>query len=105
VTTRLWTYHLVHSNLIMLFLLVALWRQAVARPRPVAIIAFAAVALTLWLPAKASDLRPVVLVQYAVWIGGLVILLRSEAEDPRRVGVGRDGGIEDRTESQACWSA
>jgi hypothetical protein len=94
VTTRLWTYHLVHSNLIMLFLLVALWRQAVARPRPAAIIAYAAVAMTLWLPAKVSELRPVSIVQYVVWIAGLIVLLKYEADDARRIA--REARIADR---------
>jgi len=83
VTARLWTYHLVYSNLIMLFLLVALWRHAVSNPRPTNVVAFVAVALTLWLPSKAAELRCVMPVEYAIWIVGLITLLgRKEKEHP-----------------------
>jgi hypothetical protein len=74
---RLWTYHLNHSNLILSFLLLALWRAAVEGRRTAAWPAFLAVGVTLWAPARLSDVPAVKVAEHAVWLAALAWLVAA----------------------------
>ena len=89
VTSRLWTYNLNTSNLMLIFLLLALWRLAIETREMRAIPLFLAVGVSLWVPAGLSQHRAVQLAEHLIWLGGLVGLLildrRSMAADQLEV--------------------
>jgi Glycosyltransferase family 87 len=81
VVGRLWTYHRLYDNVMMLFLLVALGEMAIRSRKPLHVIMFLIVGLTLWAPGKACDHFAFQVFQDAAWTIGLGVLL---AFTPRR---------------------
>jgi hypothetical protein len=74
-TSRLWTYNLNTSNLMLVFLLLALWHLAI-QTRDIRLTAlFIAVAASLWIPASLSELHVVQLGEHLIWLAGIVGLL------------------------------
>jgi hypothetical protein len=74
-TSRLWTYNLNTSNLMLVFLLLALWHLAI-QTRDIRLSAlFIAVAASLWIPASLSELHVVQLGEHLIWLAGIVGLL------------------------------
>jgi hypothetical protein len=75
VTSRLWTYNLNTSNLILVFLLLALWRLAIETRVVRAGVLFLAVGASLWVPARLSECHAIQLAEHLIWLGGVVGLL------------------------------
>jgi hypothetical protein len=75
VTSRLWTYNLNTSNLIFVFLLLALWRLAIETRDVRAGGLFLAVGVSLWVPARLSDSHVIQLAEHLIWLGGVTGLL------------------------------
>lgn len=75
VLARLWTYNLNTSNLIVFFLLLALWRLASDTSDWRAGALFLAVGASLWVPGHFSDNHAVQLAEQLTWFGGLIGLL------------------------------
>lgn len=75
VLSRLWTYNLNTSNLIFVFLLLALWRLANESRDTRAAALFLAVGASLWVPASLSEYHLIELAEHLIWLGGLVGLL------------------------------
>jgi hypothetical protein len=75
VTSRLWTYNLNHSNLILVFLLLALWRLAMENRDVRAGLMFLAVGASLWVPARLSDSHLIQLAENLIWLGGVIGLM------------------------------
>ena len=67
-----------HSNLILLFLLIALWRRFLVGGGWLCGWACLLVGLTLWLPAKLCDFPALQVAQLAIWIAALIYLLTGE---------------------------
>lgn len=74
-TSRLWTYNLNTSNLILIFLLLALWRLAIETRDTRATALFIAVGASLWVPARLSEYHVVQLVEHLTWLAGIIGLL------------------------------
>jgi hypothetical protein len=70
VTSRLWTYNLNYSNMIFVFLLLALWRLAIETHDVRARGLFLAVGASLWVPARLSEYPVIQLVEHLIWLGG-----------------------------------
>jgi hypothetical protein len=89
VTSRLWTYNLNTSNLIFVFLLLALWRLAIESGDPRAAALFLAVGASLWVPAHLSDNHIIQLAEHLIWLGGVIGLLildrRPSISDERAI--------------------
>jgi hypothetical protein len=81
VAARLWSYHHLYDNLVLVFLLIALGDLANRRPTKWALAAFLAVGLSLWAPGKWNVLLAFQIAQILIWIAGLAVLL---AGTPRR---------------------
>jgi hypothetical protein len=75
VLSRLWTYNLNTSNLILVFLLLALWRLAIETRDARAGALFLAVGASLWVPARLSDYHFIQLAEHLIWLGGVIGLL------------------------------
>ncbi len=76
---RLWSYHTHYDNEMLLFLLVPLGAAALRTGDWRLWAAFAAVGVTLWIPARANDLPGVPLSQVAVWVTAAAVLATSSA--------------------------
>ena len=92
-TSRLWTYNLNTSNVIFVFLLLALWRLAVETTtrdtRATAL--FLAVGASLWVPARLSEYHVVQLAEHLIWLAATIGLLILDT----RVSVSDDVEVED----------
>ena len=75
VMSRLWTYNLNTSNLMLIFLLLALWRLAIETRDTRAGALFLAVGASLWVPASLSEHHVVQLAEHLIWLAGLIGLL------------------------------
>lgn len=75
VVARLFAYHQVYDNLLLVFLLLALGLTAVRQRSAPARVAFLAVGLSLWPPAGLTDWRAYQVIQVLAWCGGLATLL------------------------------
>jgi hypothetical protein len=93
-TSRLWTYNLNTSNLILVFLLLALWRLAVETTTrdTRAFALFLAVGASLWVPARLSEYHVVQLAEHLIWLAGTIGLLILD----RRLTVSDDVESEDQ---------
>ena len=76
---RLWSYHTSYDNVMLVFLLVPLAVAAVRTGDRGLTAAFAAVAVSLWLPAKATERQWAQLVQVLVWVAAAIVLATSAA--------------------------
>jgi hypothetical protein len=85
VTARLWSYHHLYDNLVVMFLLIALGRLALERTTPIHVLAFLVMGLSLWAPGKFCDHLWYQIFQMVVWITGLALLL---ARTPRNAKLG-----------------
>ena len=75
VLSRLWTYNLNTSNLILIFLLLALWQLAIETRDTRAGALFLAVGASLWVPGHLSDNHAIQLAEQLTWLGGVIGLL------------------------------
>jgi hypothetical protein len=75
VTGRLWTYNLNTSNLLLVFLLLALWRLAIETRDLRAGALFLAVGASLWVPASLSEYHLIQFAEHLIWLAGIVGLL------------------------------
>jgi hypothetical protein len=75
VAARLWSYHHLYDNVVLLFLLAALGELACRRANASTVAAFLVVGISLWAPGKLCDLLPFQIFQTVAWVGGLAFLL------------------------------
>lgn len=74
VGARFWSYHLTHSNLILLFFWVFLMQMRELERRKVLFnVTFFALCLTLWVPASLTDFPVVQAAQLLVWCGAFLV--------------------------------
>lgn len=96
VLSRIWTTHSHCDNLVLIFLMIALARQAFQTRNRWSITGFALMGLSLWPPAKCCDVAAYVAFQFFAWIACLTLLLtlqprnsplgESQAPDPTILG-------------------
>jgi len=80
---RLWAYHRHYDNVTVMFLLVALGRRAIMREDYFSLPAFIAVGLSLWMPAKATELALFRGFQMAAWtVGAIVLFIKAKNPGP-----------------------
>jgi hypothetical protein len=87
VASRAWCYHRLYDNLILVFLLLALGVTAFRTRSPLALIAYFLVGITLWVPGRLTNDDWWIILQWAGWVIGLVILLQLE---PKSSALGRE---------------
>jgi hypothetical protein len=81
VAGRLWTYHRIYDNFMLIFLVVSLLSLCfVPRPRPIHLAVTAAVCLIFWLPPHLIDHPPVWVLSMLLWIGGAIIMAINRPE-------------------------
>ncbi|MEA2648482.1 MAG: hypothetical protein QOG61_917, partial [Candidatus Binataceae bacterium] len=98
VMSRLWTYNLNTSNLILVFLLLALWLLAIETRDMRATGLFIAVGASLWVPASLSEHHVVQLAEHVTWLAGITGLLILDTRAP----VSEDIGVEDQIAAAAA---
>ena len=98
VMSRLWTYNLNTSNLILVFLLLALWRLAIETRDMRATGLFIAVGASLWVPASLSEHHIVQLAEHVTWLTGIIGLLILDSRAP----VSEDIEVEDQIAAAAA---
>jgi hypothetical protein len=98
VMSRLWTYNLNTSNLILVFLLLALWRLAIETRDMRATGLFLAVGASLWVPASLSEHHIVQLAEHVTWLAGIIGLLILDTRAP----VSEDIEVEDQIAAAAA---
>ena len=79
VAGRLWTYHQLYDNVMLLFLLVALLVSAIEQRDWKLWTAFVVVGIGLWAPGRTTTFGPFPYFQMVTWLGGLGLLLRKGA--------------------------
>jgi hypothetical protein len=89
VAGRLWTYHQLYDNLMLVFLLLALGDLALQTGRKAHWCGFAAVGISLWAPGRWCDFVAFQNFQMLTWITALAVLL---AASPRRDAPGELSG-------------
>ncbi|MBD2279240.1 MAG: DUF2029 domain-containing protein [Dolichospermum sp. DEX189] len=72
---RLWTYHLIYDNVMLIFLLLALINLTFNQSNKSNILILTLVLLSLSLPAKVTDLPFAQIIQSTIWIVGFFYLL------------------------------
>ncbi len=77
---RLWTYHLVYDNVMLVFLLLAVIQLTFKKPNKSNILILTLLLLTLLLPSKTTDLPDVQIIQSIVWCGALLYILICQKE-------------------------
>ncbi|GFE71023.1 glycosyltransferase family 87 protein [Chroococcus sp. FPU101] len=75
---RVWTYHRVYDNVMLIFLVFALLNLTFQNPKKLNIIVLSLLLITLWLPARITTLPYVEISQMAIWVISLVYLLIQE---------------------------
>ena len=98
-TSRLWTYNLNTSNLMLVFLLLALWRLAVESNTSDmrATVLYLAVAASLWIPASLSEHHVIQLGEHLIWLAGIIGLLILD----RRVSISDEVEVADQIHAAA----
>lgn len=80
VTGRLWSYHQLYDNAMLVFLLIATAAVAERRRDWLSISIFGAVGLSLWMPGRVNDIFAFQLFQMAAWLaGGAIVASSGEA--------------------------
>ena len=72
---RLWTYHLIYDNVMLVFLLLAVINLALSKPNKPNILILSLVLLSLSLPAKVTDLPFAQIIQSIIWIAAFFYIL------------------------------
>lgn len=72
---RLWTYHLVHDNVMLVFLLLAVIDLTFNKPNKSNVLILTLVLLSLLIPSKVTDLPFVQIIQSTIWITAFFYLL------------------------------
>jgi hypothetical protein len=75
---RLFSYHQLYDNQMMVFLLLPLVLAYLRKPGAIILAAMFSTGLLLWVPGKANDLAAVQFLQSAVWLGSLGVLLFAD---------------------------
>jgi len=101
IMSRLWTYNLNTSNLILVFLLLALWRLAIETRDLRATALFIAVAASLWVPASLSNHHVVQLAEHLTWLAGIIGLLILDRSGP----VSDELEVSDPIAEATVWSS
>ena len=83
VTGRLWSYHQLYDNAMLVFLLIALGSLAARQHNWLTTTTFVAVGATLWMPGRACDIVIFQLFQMAVWVIGTAVLALGKDEGLR----------------------
>lgn len=83
VASRLWTYNPNYSNMILVFLLLALWRLNRARPSGHIFAIFIVTASSLWVPPSFSNWRVYQVAEILIWSVSLAFLLYSWPIEPQ----------------------
>ncbi len=78
VAARFWTYHTHYDNLILIFLIMALGAHALRHDRAWPWAGFVAVGLSLWFPARMTEVAAYQTFQWLMWSAGLAMLLFLE---------------------------
>ena len=76
VAARLWSYHHLYDNLLLVFLLMAMAELTLRKPTPLHGLALFFTGATLWLPGSYCDWLPFQMAQIAIWMAALALLLR-----------------------------
>ena len=84
---RLWTYHLIYDNVMLVFLLLAVINLTFNKPNRSNILILTLVLLSLSLPAKFTDLPFAKIIQSTIWIGALLYLLICQKQF-KELGIG-----------------
>jgi hypothetical protein len=74
---RLWTYHRVYDNVMLVFLLVGLADLSLRSKLRSAGVAWVFVGLTLWIPIRSMDVPIVHLTHLLIWMAGMIVLTRG----------------------------
>jgi Glycosyltransferase family 87 len=77
---RLWTYHLIYDNVMLVFLLLAIIDLTFKKPTKINAIVLILLLLTLSSPAKITDLPFAPMVSSIIWIGAVVHLISSQKQ-------------------------
>ncbi len=72
---RLWTYHLVYDNVMLVFLLLAVINLTFKKPSKLNILILTLLSLTLLSPSGITDLPFVQIIQIITWTGIFLYLL------------------------------
>ena len=73
VVARLWAYHLYYDDAVLIFPLVYLAAEAQRTRSPAAVTGFLTLCLSLWLPGRLGQIRPVQAFHLLVWTGVAVV--------------------------------
>ncbi len=86
VVARLWTYHRVYDNVLLVFLLVALGVAFLRERSARYACGFLAVGFSLWTPTRFADGAGLATVHLLIWLAGATLLLRAKEASaaPRR---------------------
>lgn len=84
VAGRLWTYHQLYDNLMLVFLLLALGDLALRTGSKLHWFGFVAVGISLWAPGRWCDFVAFQNFQMLIWIAGLAVLLAATYPTKRR---------------------
>jgi hypothetical protein len=76
--SRFWTYHRNYDNLILIFLMMALGVVALRDNNRLALASFFVMGLSLWPPARLTEIEVYRIFQYAAWLGCLSVLVYIE---------------------------
>ncbi|MDB9372521.1 glycosyltransferase 87 family protein [Nodularia sphaerocarpa] len=77
---RLWTYHLVYDNVMLVFLLLAVIYLTFNQPNRLNVVILSLVLLSLSLPAKFTDLPFAQIFQSTIWVSAFLYLLICQKE-------------------------
>jgi hypothetical protein len=77
---RLWTYHLVYDNVMLIFLLLAVIYLTFKKPNKSHILILTLLSLSLLIPTRATNLPYVTIMQSIIWVGSLIYILIYQKE-------------------------
>lgn len=72
---RIWTYHRIYDNVMLIFLLLAMLKMTFSNFQKLNILMLLLVSISLWLPVKSTDLAFIKVAQFIIWIIALCYLL------------------------------
>ncbi|MGJ5628764.1 glycosyltransferase 87 family protein [Nostoc sp. CALU 1950] len=80
---RLWTYHLIYDNVMLIFLLIAVIKMTWDKPNQSNIVVLSLVLMSLVIPAKIAEFPYAIILQSVIWIGSVIYLLIFQKEYQR----------------------